>query len=350
MSTATFATHTEHVSGPSTMVAFLRALYLKVTGALRTAWSHARVILSASLRLPASAATAMTALLSSEAGYASVTGGIVRFLSGLWRGITSAARFVGRIVGEGLRGLINVVGHFSPGAADALYGAFSVGRARITRIAGQIDSTVRAVGDLLVMLLNTTLVRTVATTVSAAAAAVLVVHEATSGSVVMWLAGRLPGLVRALSVVTSPWWCLTGVVGSTLGAMAVAFLRLLHAARKPGDGPEDDGPDDPAVVADWRRWQESLDDRTVDDLVKDLHISVAPDGSVSVSGIPDWVPANLRARLAKVAAESALKQWERTIRIRPRPSRDDRRLFTKAARDAVRTYASRTRSTRRTAA
>jgi hypothetical protein len=171
-------------------------------------------------------------------------------------------------------------------------------------------------------------------------AAILVVHEATSGALAGWLVNVLPAAQRFVTWVTNPWWSLAAVAASTLTAMGFAFVRLLLATTG-GDRPGGQGPDDPAADTNWSAWQESLDDDALDSLVKDLRVSVAPDGSVTVSSIPDWVPPSLRQHLAKVASEAVIKQWERTVRHRPTPSRDDRRLFTKAARDAVRGYASR---------
>ena len=40
------------VSGPDPRLAYLRTLWLKVQGVARTAWEHAKVILSGAVRLP----------------------------------------------------------------------------------------------------------------------------------------------------------------------------------------------------------------------------------------------------------------------------------------------------------
>lgn len=343
MSSASTYTHSVHVSGPSSALAFMRALYLKITGAVRSAWTATRLVLSASVRLPGTVATAITSMLSSDAGYSSITGAIRGAFRWIWRGVSAVARFVGPVVGGMAKHLVTLVGHVSASAADALYAVFSEVAVKVTAVASRIDRLVRGVGEMLWLLLNTTLVRTASTTVAGVAAALLVIHEATSGALANWLAQQIPGLVKAIAWVTNPWLCLAAVAVTTVGAMAIALLRLLNAGKHQTGGPETDGPDDPhdpASAADWSKWQSDLDDEALESLVAGLHISVAPDGSVTVSGIPDWVPANLRARLAKVASEAAIKQWERTVHQRPTPSRDDKRLFTKAARDAVRGYAS----------
>jgi hypothetical protein len=47
---------------------------------------------------------------------------------------------------------------------------------------------------------------------------------------------------------------------------------------------------------------------------------------------PASVPEDLPEFVARIAA---VKHLQRTLRVRPTPSRDDRRLFTKAAREAL---------------
>jgi hypothetical protein len=60
-----------------------------------------------------------------------------------------------------------------------------------------------------------------------------------------------------------------------------------------------------------------------------------------VTGIPDAVPEDLGQVVAEIALDAAMRQVRRTLPVRPVPSRDDRRLFAKAARDAVRAEAER---------
>ena len=341
--------HAEYVSGPSSMLAFLRALYLKITGAVRSAWSHIKVIFSASVRIPGSLATAVTSMASSRRGYETVIGAIKGFFRALWRGINRVGQIAGRVTSRMARMVVTAVGHVSPEAADALYGALVTARTTIHRIAARIDTVVTTVGDVLWMLLNTTVVRAVSTAVAGVSAAILVLHDATRGAFAAWLVNVLPAAHRFITWITNPWWSLAAVVASTFAAMGLALVRLLLMSHR-GEGSGGNGPDGPAAEANWSTWQESLDDEALDSLVKDLHVSVAPDGSVTVSGIPDWVPVNLRNHLAKVASEAVIKQWQRTVRQRPTPSRDDRRLFTKVARDAVRGYASGPTSRHRQAA
>jgi hypothetical protein len=56
---------------------------------------------------------------------------------------------------------------------------------------------------------------------------------------------------------------------------------------------------------------------------------------VVVEGIPASVPEDLREVVARIVADATVRHVQRTLRVRPTPSWDDRRLFTKAAREAL---------------
>ncbi len=77
---------------------------------------------------------------------------------------------------------------------------------------------------------------------------------------------------------------------------------------------------------------------------------VRTDGSVMAHGIPDDIPRRQGERIARIATDAALRQFTRTRKVRPCPSRDDKRLFTKVAKEAIRDQATRTTEPTRTAA
>lgn len=78
-----------------------------------------------------------------------------------------------------------------------------------------------------------------------------------------------------------------------------------------------------------------------DAVAASVRIEIAPDGSVTVVGIPNTVPREYGQIIAQVATTAALQHGRRTVKSRPTPSGDDRRLFTKAAKEAVRDLARR---------
>ena len=87
------------------------------------------------------------------------------------------------------------------------------------------------------------------------------------------------------------------------------------------------------VAADARDVARVLTDLA--EIARTVHVVVQTDGSVVVEGIPASVPEELREVVAQIAADAAVRHMERTLRVRPTPSRSDRRLFTKAAREAL---------------
>ena len=86
------------------------------------------------------------------------------------------------------------------------------------------------------------------------------------------------------------------------------------------------------------------------EIARTVHVVVDTDGSVVVEGIPASVPEELREVVARIAADGAVTHMQRTLRVRPTPSRDDRRLWTKAAREALVAEARRRKSGPGTAA
>ena len=67
-----------------------------------------------------------------------------------------------------------------------------------------------------------------------------------------------------------------------------------------------------------------------------MRVEIAPDGSGHRRRHPQQPAEEYGQIVAPVATAAALKHWRRTVKSRPTPSRDDRRLFTKAAKEAVR--------------
>jgi hypothetical protein len=126
---------------------------------------------------------------------------------------------------------------------------------------------------------------------------------------------------------------------------SVALAQLLRGTQQPpAHDPEAASQTAPASSAPVVRHVPSTSFTTGDavDLVAvaaRLTIDVAPDGSVTVNGIPDDLPEDEARRIAEVATEAAVKQLRRILPARPVPSRDDRRLLNKVPREAVRAEA-----------
>ena len=202
----------------------------------------------------------------------------------------------------------------------------------------------RAAGRLAWMLARTELVRTATTRAAQVATLLIGIHALTEGAAAAHLVQVLPWTVNLVSAATNPARALLFVAGTALAAAAVALAQLL---RQPAGEPEDPSPAAPERRPTRRRR-----------LARTLRLrssptwpsSPAPSTSKSNATAPSPSPES-RPRSRPTSDRSsprspstaALRQLRRTLRLRPTPNRDDRRLFTKAARDAIRAEAHRRR-------
>jgi hypothetical protein len=177
------------------------------------------------------------------------------------------------------------------------------------------------------------LVRSASTTGAKIAASVLAVHAISKGAVATKLVAALPASMDLVIAATNPWIAVAAVGVVTLAAMGIALARLLAAGND--DGPDDDGTE--AVSGGVAADAEDVEGVLIDlaEIARSVHVVVQTDGSVLVEGVPATVPEALREVVARIAADAAVKHMQRTLRVRPTPSRDDRRLWTKAAREAL---------------
>jgi hypothetical protein len=321
------------VSGPDQRLAWLSALLLKLQGIARSAWTHARVVLSGAIRLPRWVAQAALSLLSSRAGYDTV-------VNAIGTGVRAVAHGIGWAIGRLSRGLSWVgdrtarhVGRVWPAAETRL-------RQTAARVLRPVRDGLQWLGDVVAGtgvvaegLAHTPLVRSVATTSAKVAAGVLAVHALSKGAVAAKIVATVPTSMDLLVAATNPWIALAAVGVVTLSAMGIALARLLAAGND--NGPDDGGTEAVmgTVQADAEEVEGVLTD--LEQIAHTVHVVVDVDGSVLVEGIPASVHEDLREVVARIAGDAAVRHMQRTLRVRPTPSRDDRRLWTKAAREAL---------------
>ncbi len=150
--------------------------------------------------------------------------------------------------------------------------------------------------------------------------------------------------MNTVIAVTDPVGALAFVTGTAAAGMAIALVQLLRQLRTQ---PEDPSPAAPAMDTPRPQPVPDLDPDVLTDLAViagKVNVEIQRDGSVMVTGIPNTVPEDLGQAVAEIALDAAMRHIRRTLPVRPNPSRDDRRLFTKAAREAVRAEAARRRS------
>lgn len=342
MSIPVEGTYSVPVSGPSQHLVMLRALLLKLHGITRAGWAHTRTTLRFAGHLPKSVAATVASMLSTNAGYAALTGAVRTATRGAWTAVTAVARGVGKAARFG-SGLVTLaVGYLSAPGADFTLRLADAIADPVVGVCRRVDASVRGVGDLSWALAHTTLVRTTVTLSASVASGVFVVHTLTQGLLAVKLVKAMPWLMTAVMWATNPWRTL-GLVGlGALAAMLIALARLIHSTQ------DDEAPDPepPAAAAGTRPVVVAPEPAPApmplidwDAVAASVRIEITNDGSVVVRGIPNSIPTEYGEVIAKIATEAALTHWRRTRTSRPCPSRDDRRLFTKSAKEAVRNYA-----------
>ena len=349
MSTAISGTYDVPIAGPSPHLAMLRALLLKLRGIARHLWASTGTALSVTGRLPHAVATAVHSLLSTQAGYRAVTGVVRTVTSGLWGAVRWAARTVGRACRTVANVVTTVVGMASQGAADLLQATVDTVAGKATSLGRRIDGVARGGGELVWALTHTHLVQVTVTLTASAASGLFTVHSLTQGLLATKIVQTMPTLMTAAAWATDPVRLLAVVAAAAGAAILIALGRLIAGSGASGDagGPDDGGP---TCSAETRPMPLPERLTTVDDWVPGIawdavaasvRIEIAPDGSVTVVGIPNTVPREYGQIIAQVATTAALQHGRRTVKSRPTPSGDDRRLFTKAAKEAVRDLARR---------
>lgn len=344
MSIPVDGTYSVPVSGPSPHLAMLRAVLLKAADIARIAWAHTRTTVRLTGQLPRSTAVTVASMLSTQTGYAALTSTVRTATRGAWKAVTAAARTVGRAARFGAGLVTLAVGYVSaPGADFTLRLADTIAEP-VVGTCRRIDGSVRGLGDLAWALAHTTLVRTTVTLSASVASGVFVGHTLTQGLLAVKLVKAMPWLMTAVVWATNPWRTLALVGAAGVAAMLIALARLIRSTQ------DDEAPDpEPPVAAGTRPVVVAPEPAPApmpvidwDAVAASVRIEITNDGSVVVHGIPNSIPTEYGEVIAQIATGAALKHWRRTRTSRPCPSRDDRRLFTKAAKEAVRNHARQT--------
>lgn len=293
---------TKVVSGPSPQLAMLRAIALKTVTQAKRAWVWIRHGAKSILHAPGWIAQAVLSGLSTSAGYATATGVISTAVRFIHRITDKVARGIGR---AGMLTAYTIAG-FLPGSwADK---ATTWIDQATTRVAGTYTthrSRVEGLGEHLVFLAYSPLVRTVATRSAATASALIVVHLITKGIVATHIAQTIPALATATVIVTSPWWALAGVGILTLAALAWAGIRLARSTRTNDansadhEGSVTDLGETPANSTNGHMAHQPNEYSETD--LDGLTVDVGVDGSILVHGIPADLPEEAQERLAHAA-------------------------------------------------
>lgn len=323
------------VTGPSPRMAMLASLIRKMATVGQTAWTAASTFITGAARHGRTLAHTTLAVIGSPAGYEIAITDIRTAITAVWRALKAAATWTTRIAGRVTEKAIGLIRTVSPALAGRIT---QVQKALTTPIVGAVRTAavwVETAGELVWMLASTDLVRTCTTRAALAAVTMISIHALTQGTLAAKIVQALPWTMDAIITITNPTRALVFVAGTMLIAMGVAAARLARQIR-PEPPTANEGV---AAVLNTGYEAEVLTDLSI--IAGKVNVEIQRDGSIVVNGIPDTVPADLGQAVAEIALDAAMRQVRRTLPMRPNPSRDDRRLFTKAARDAIRAEAER---------
>lgn len=322
-------------SGPAPMRAILRAMLDTTAGTLTRYWARVLTVLARSARLAKAATSTALAVIGSRVGYDTVTHVVKKAVTTGWGLLKKAASWLGRLARKAGHATTKGIALVSPSAAAWVAEATTrwiVGP--LTTLSATVTSWAGLAGQVAWELSRTTLVRTATVLAAQIGSLVLAVHAVSRGAVASRIVSTVPALFDVVLAITNPAKAVAIVAGVFVAACVMAFVRLLST-----DGPESPVPAAMAPVSPVQPT--SMDAPAASDVdlravAAKLTVDVAPDGSVTVNGIPADLPEDEAQRIAEIAADAAVKQLRRILPVRPTPSRDDRRLLTKVAREAVR--------------
>ena len=329
------STYSITTSGPSPQSAMLRALVLKATHTVTAAALTIRVTLQRLAHLAKGIAGTALAVIGSRAGYDLATNTVKKIVTTGWGLLKKAASWFGRLVRKAGNAITKGIALISPSAAAWVAEATTRWIVRpVSTFTTTVASWVALAGHVLWELSHTTLFRAATVLGAQVASLVLAIHAISRGAVASRIVSAVPALFDVVLTITNPAKVVAIVAGVFVAACAVAFVRLLT-----NDGPESPVPAAASPVTPLQPSNVATPPAPAVDLMAvaaKLSVDVAPDGSVTVHGIPADLPEEVARRVAEIASDAAVKQLRRILSARSTPSRDDRRLLNKVAKEAVR--------------
>ena len=342
------STYSMTVTGPNARLTMIKGWFAGLAAHARSWWHTATRSITRTTTAVKGIAKVALGAIGSTTGYALTTGIAQSAVRTVWRGLKWVASKTSRLLGRATRTLYTVTGLVSPAAAALLED--TVERFIVEPLLNTglwFDGWISNIGNVTIDLMATGLVRTVTTKAAQGFAIILSIHTITRGALAAKIVQAVPWAMDAVVWATNPMVAL-GVVGAVfVGGIIVAGLSLLWGSRPEDD---DDDPDERPIDIVTDPEPEPQEEPATNleqlvipwdmaDIAAHLRIEVTVDGSIVVHGIPDALPRDVGEQVATIAAEAAVARLERILPHRQTLNRDDRRLLTKVARQAVRAEA-----------
>ena len=283
--------HTRIVSGPNVKIAMARALLVKATAAAPVVWEWVKRGASLVAKAPGWVGHAVLGVLSTPAGYSTALQVVGTGVKAGWRLLDRAVCLAGRGIATVTGLAASSVRRVAPTWGQALVSAHADAIDAVNALHEHVVQRVNGLGQQLEQLAHAPLVSTTATRAAAAASGLLVLHMITKGLLASKALEVAPSLAGLVVAATSPWWLLLAVASVTVGTLAGAAYLAIGKA----------------------------------DTSQDLVVNVAADGSMTVDGLPDWLPEGQMRRAAEQALQVALSQARRAApgrrTLQPSPPR-----------------------------
>jgi hypothetical protein len=321
------------VFGPSSALAMLRALALKTAGHARSLWNSIRTSFTLTSQTLRTTANIALAAIGSTTGYDIAIAGIRTVANACWTAIRWIFSRTARLLGRAARATYSLIAMLSPTLAKLVESVVEEFIAEpFLDAALAIDQQVTAFGQTLWGLAHTSLVRQTTVNTAQVSGGLIAAHMLTKGFLAAKVVQLIPASMTAIIWLTNPIIAIGLVAGAFIIAASFAFLRLSgKSATKPDNSPN---PNQARGYSDLFETDQ-FDRIDLDAVAAGLDVEVTPDGSVIVNGIPADLPSETAERIAGIAADAAIKRLVKVIPHR-KPNRDDRRVITKIAREAVR--------------
>jgi len=331
MSTISFT-----VSGPSARLAMLRALALKAASHLRSSWNSIRTTLSITTSTLKTASNLALAAIGSRTGYELITSAARTIIIAGWSGLQWLCSHSSRLLGRVAQSAYTAIASLSPAVARVVEDTIEHYLVEpVLTAALSVDAWMRSIGMTIWALTQTGMVRTTTVISAQIAGGLIAAHVLSKGLLAARIVQLLPATMTAVVWVTNPIIAITAVGAAFLGAAAVALIRLLNTPRSTTAQEAQDQSFGATRIRPFNEVFEAFDGIDLEQIAAALQVEVTPYGSVIVKGIPENLPTETAERIAHIAADAAVKRLVKVLPHR-QPNRDDRRVITKVAKEAVR--------------
>lgn len=336
MSNAEHRTVSITVAGPSTALAYARALASKAQEWAGAAILYVKIGIKTTTRIPRVVANVALSALSTRIGYEAVVSAVGKAARFIGRTVSTAVRAVGRWLKKIGGFFTGLLGRVAPKAAKKAEQGLDTVASTCDAVFTRIEATVTGVSQLLGSLVRSPLVVLSTTRAAAIASGALALHAITKGAVAARIVRLIPAAMTAVVWLTSPWKLLLAVLGVMAGATQFSAVRVARMTTPPPVKPTPiRTPKTQSPPVEEPVTEPELSREDFESLVASLKVVIAVDGSIEVHGIPAALPPAEQQEIAQTAADAATEQLQRLVR-RGRPiSSADRRTVTNAAQSAV---------------